>query len=168
MKLTIPNILTSTRIPLAFIFIYFILTSRIIGAVVIILLAALTDFLDGFLARKLNIKTKYGKLFDSVVDGIFDGIALVTLSLYGYIGWPITILIILSEILIGTSYYVSKKIKTSYWVKAWGVLIPLLLICALIYPKLYYILKWPIAIYIFYISLLKIYDVIKIKSYRKL
>lgn len=65
--LTIPNTLSFLRIPLAFFLLYDDVTFRF-G---IILAAALTDFLDGFLARKWNQKSPFGTTLDPISDKFF-------------------------------------------------------------------------------------------------
>ncbi len=66
----IPNILTVSRIILAPIFfILFIINYKYI-AIICFFIASITDVLDGFLARKLNIVSKFGKLYDPLADKI--------------------------------------------------------------------------------------------------
>jgi len=74
MKLNLPNKLTLFRIcsvPVYMIFIMFPIIndtwSRAIACAVFVL-AVISDFLDGFIARKLNSVTDFGKLMDSIAD----------------------------------------------------------------------------------------------------
>ena len=68
--LLIPNILTLSRILLLFPAIYFLQNSQFRIATIIIVLLLLTDFLDGFLARKLNQTSYLGAILDPVADKI--------------------------------------------------------------------------------------------------
>lgn len=52
------------------------------GVVVVFSLAAITDYLDGYLARKLNIGTRLGAFLDPVADKLVVGVALVLLVDY--------------------------------------------------------------------------------------
>ena len=86
-KIYIPNILTFTRILLAPIFIYFLFSnfdhSKLI-ALIIFLIASITDAFDGFYARKYNLVTKFGIFFDPIADKL-----LVLSAFYGFIFIPI-------------------------------------------------------------------------------
>lgn len=70
-KLNIPNVLTISRIvliPIA-IYAYFYLSAWLF--LILFFITATTDFLDGFLARKLNQVTKSGVVLDVVADKLF-------------------------------------------------------------------------------------------------
>ncbi len=70
--LNIPNMITLSRLGLTFVFIYMLFTNFFRKYLFIIfVIAALTDWLDGFLARKLNQKTKIGARMDQVIDRVF-------------------------------------------------------------------------------------------------
>lgn len=60
-------------------------------------LAMLTDFADGRLARKYNLITDFGKITDSLADKGMTGAAFILLSIWEYIPWWMTILILLRE-----------------------------------------------------------------------
>lgn len=88
MKLNLPNSITVTRLVLIPFFMFFMIfpvlpdtPSRLIS-VGIFAVTAFTDFLDGYLARKLNLVTDFGKFLDPVVDklmifGAFFGILVM-------------------------------------------------------------------------------------------
>lgn len=69
--LNLANILTILRILLTFVFLFFILQegfdSKILAAFVFIV-AAITDFLDGYCAKKYNLVSDFGKLMDPIAD----------------------------------------------------------------------------------------------------
>ncbi len=71
--MNLPNKLTLLRIALAFIFIIFLFLPGLaakISALVTFLLASVTDLLDGYIARKNNQITDFGRLMDPVADKI--------------------------------------------------------------------------------------------------
>ena len=56
-----------------------------------------TDYLDGYLARKHNIVTKFGKLADPIADKALTGMAFIGLSILGELWWWVTIVILVRE-----------------------------------------------------------------------
>ena len=64
----IPNILTLARIFLIPFILVFIFTNNYILAIVFLTLSGLTDVLDGFIARKFDLITNFGKLIDPLAD----------------------------------------------------------------------------------------------------
>lgn len=67
----VPNCISVFRIILIPIFFYFISNNHNIVAVTVVLLAALSDFFDGYVARKLNAQSKTGELLDPIADKLF-------------------------------------------------------------------------------------------------
>lgn len=83
MPLNIPNLLTLLRILLIpFFFIVYAIDAgwSNIVATVIFVAAAITDWLDGYLARKLNQYTTFGAFLDPVADKLIVATALVLLA----------------------------------------------------------------------------------------
>ena len=66
--LTIPNLLSVIRILLIPVFAVLFLKDYVIAAVVVIILAELTDLFDGKIARKFNQVSALGKLLDPIAD----------------------------------------------------------------------------------------------------
>jgi len=67
----IPNILTLLRFFLTPIILYYLNNNKVEISIIIFLVAAITDFFDGYIARKLKIKTYFGQLIDPLADKIF-------------------------------------------------------------------------------------------------
>ncbi|RCG32542.1 CDP-diacylglycerol--glycerol-3-phosphate 3-phosphatidyltransferase [Sphaerisporangium album] len=68
------------------------------AALVVFLLASLTDQLDGWLARKYGLITDFGKIADPIADKALIGAALVTLSLLDEVSWWVTGAILVREV----------------------------------------------------------------------
>ncbi len=70
----VPNILTTARIILTFVFLYLIhlegLQAKVLAASVFFV-AGWTDFFDGYFARKYNIVSDFGKIMDPIADKFF-------------------------------------------------------------------------------------------------
>jgi CDP-diacylglycerol--glycerol-3-phosphate 3-phosphatidyltransferase len=61
-----------------------------IAALVVFLVASLTDLLDGELARRYGLVTDFGKIADPIADKALTGAALISLSILGELPWWIT------------------------------------------------------------------------------
>ncbi len=74
-KAQIPNTLTLFNLMLGVAAVIHVLNGALVLAAVLIAIAALFDFLDGFAARLLNIKSDLGKELDSLADVVSFGVA---------------------------------------------------------------------------------------------
>ena len=108
------NLLTLLRILLTPVVIYLIAKQHNIAAFITYFILAITDFFDGYLARKLHQETVIGRLFDPIADKI--AAFSILLALHYYRGFPIIfIIIMLLRDLFGVigSFYVLKKDTTN-------------------------------------------------------
>lgn len=98
-----PNLITAARIALVPVVLWLILgfwesdLGRVI-ALVLLVLAASTDGIDGAIARKRNLVTNLGKLLDPIADKALLSGSLIALSIIGQVQWWITIAILLREL----------------------------------------------------------------------
>lgn len=100
----LPNALTMLRLLLVPIFAWLLLredgtdpTSRVL-AVVVFVLAMITDYVDGKIARDRGLVTSFGKIVDPIADKALIGAALIGLSLLGQVPWWVTAVILLREL----------------------------------------------------------------------
>jgi CDP-diacylglycerol---glycerol-3-phosphate 3-phosphatidyltransferase len=77
--LNIPNLLTLSRLPLAVVLFACIAYEQWLPALIVFLIASITDWLDGFLARKLNQGTQLGRNLDPLIDKVLTGGAFIYL-----------------------------------------------------------------------------------------
>ncbi len=106
-----PIFFTSLRLFLIIPFLYFLSIKSSI-AVILFLISIFSDFLDGFLARKLNSVTNFGKIMDPFVDKIFIGSIVIFLSFFEFFEWSIAFLFLIKEfflIFFGVILILSKK-----------------------------------------------------------
>lgn len=73
MILNLPNGLTFLRLILTPLIVMFLLDGAFFWALMVFLVAGVTDGLDGFLARSLRGSTVFGRILDPLVDKIFMG-----------------------------------------------------------------------------------------------
>ncbi|MFQ7102168.1 MAG: CDP-diacylglycerol--glycerol-3-phosphate 3-phosphatidyltransferase [Anaerovoracaceae bacterium] len=92
--MNLPNKLTMGRIFAIPVFIVVFLLDYRYAAAVIFILAALTDMLDGHIARKNNLVTNFGKLMDPLADKLLVMSALICLSQVGDVpGWMVIVIL---------------------------------------------------------------------------
>ena len=96
---TIPNILTMLRMVLIPVFVVLYMNGQPKAALAVFIIASLTDQLDGFLARKLNQITDFGKLFDPLADKLMVITVMICHGISGVIPWAAIIIVICKELL---------------------------------------------------------------------
>ena len=92
--LTVPNQLTFLRLAFLPVFIITIHYERYGWAMTILIIAGLTDALDGFLARGLNQKTPLGAYLDPIADKLLVSSSYIVLAFHKKITWWLAILVI--------------------------------------------------------------------------
>lgn len=124
----IANVVTMGRIALVPFFAFVLLVDgggsvvwRLIATAVFVL-AALTDKVDGYLARRHNLVTELGALLDPIADKLLIGTALVILSAFGELTWWITVIILVRELGITALRFVLLRSATTLPVSRGGKL----------------------------------------------
>ena len=124
--MNLPNKLTILRVVLIPFFVCFMLVPYFDGygnyiAVAIFIIASITDFLDGRIARKYNMVTNFGKFMDPLADKLLVSAAMIALVELGRIPAWVVIVIISREFIISGFRLVAADnhvvIAASYWGK---------------------------------------------------
>jgi len=71
-----------------------------IVAGIIFIVASLTDFLDGYIARKNNLVTDTGKMLDAIADKVLVNSVLIILAAQGFIHEIVPVIIVLRDIVV--------------------------------------------------------------------
>ncbi|HMT48852.1 CDP-diacylglycerol--glycerol-3-phosphate 3-phosphatidyltransferase [uncultured Dietzia sp.] len=137
--LNIANVLTVVRIVLVpvFLVLFFVADAQDawwrVGAFLVFLVAMGTDYVDGYLARRLGLVTDFGKIADPIADKALMAAAMISLSLVGELFWWVTIVILVREVgitlwrLFGVDHVVAAsrggKLKTVTQTVGLGMLI---------------------------------------------
>lgn len=90
--MNLPNKLSLTRLVITPIMMFFYLASFVpygkFIAAVLFIIGAITDFLDGYIARKYNLVTNFGKFLDPIADKLLVTTALILIACDGTIPAP--------------------------------------------------------------------------------
>lgn len=111
----IPNILTVFRFLLVPLIVITAVQNNYISTIIILTISGITDILDGFIARKFNFISDFGKLMDPLADKITQISLLLTITLKRIIPFWISIIVILKEVLMvtGASFLYGKQLVVS-------------------------------------------------------
>ena len=126
MSMNLPNKLTILRVILIPFFVFFMLAPFFEDygnyiAVAIFIIASFTDFLDGYLARRDNLVTNFGKFMDPLADKLLVCTALICLVETDQLPAWVVIIIIAREFIISGFRLIASDngivIAASYWGK---------------------------------------------------
>jgi cardiolipin synthase (CMP-forming) len=98
--LTVPNQLTFLRLAFIPFFIIAIKYEHYIAAIAVLIVAGLTDGLDGFLARGMNQRTPLGAYLDPIADKLLLSSSYLALALKGRIAWWLAIMVLGRDVLL--------------------------------------------------------------------
>lgn len=85
--LTVPNVLSFARLALVPVFLVFVILGEDALALGVLVVSSITDFLDGYLARRLNQVSRLGQLLDPAADRLYIFAALIGLAWREVIPW---------------------------------------------------------------------------------
>jgi len=97
---TVPNLLSLARIAAVPVFVWLFLTDREDAAVLVYAGGALTDFFDGFIARRTGSVTKLGQLLDPLADRVFIVALAIALVARDVLAWWLAVVIVVRDVLI--------------------------------------------------------------------
>ena len=106
---TVPNLLSLLRLALVPVFLILILNGFNWQAVVVLAIASLTDYLDGYFARKLNQTTRLGQLLDPAADRLYIFATLIGLSVMQYVPFWLAVVVISRDVLLALTYPILAK-----------------------------------------------------------
>lgn len=102
MKMNWPNRLTILRMILVPVFMALMLTGHSVIALIVFIVASLTDSLDGYLARKNNEVTVFGKFMDPLADKLLVTSALIIFVEYGQMASWIAVIVLARELAVSS------------------------------------------------------------------
>jgi CDP-diacylglycerol--glycerol-3-phosphate 3-phosphatidyltransferase len=136
-----PNLITSARLTLVPVVLFLLLEfwsdswMRLV-AMLILILAASTDGLDGAIARKRGLITNLGKILDPIADKALLSGSLIVLSILGAVSWIATIIILAREL--GITVYrlvvIRKKVIAASGGGKFKTVMQIVAVCLFIAP----------------------------------
>lgn len=155
----IPNTLTIIRFLLIPIILYTVVSGNYLLALVLFTLSGITDVADGFIARKFNLISNFGKLMDPLADKLTQISMLTILVLNNMIPIWILIIVVLKEIAMvcGASFLYGKDVVVySRWYGKLATVLFYLAIVSSLLIKQFNITNWiaDIDLYLYYLALL--------------
>ncbi len=95
--ITPPNVLSFIRIVLVPIFLVFYFKEKYVISVVILAISALTDVIDGIIARTFNMISTFGKIIDPIADKLTQAVVVIAISIVHLEFIPIMALLVIKE-----------------------------------------------------------------------
>ncbi len=98
---TVPNLLSGLRLVGVVVFLWLVLGPHADGWALLVLVAAgITDYLDGYLARRLNQLSRLGRLLDPAADRLYILAVVIGLAIRDVIPWWLAIALPLRDVLL--------------------------------------------------------------------
>ena len=100
--MTVPNLLTFTRILLTPFLMWFLLNHKMNQALVVFFIAGLTDVLDGLIARRFHQKSRFGAVLDPLADKFLLVSSFLILGWLGLLPLWLVVIVVLRDVVIVT------------------------------------------------------------------
>ena len=118
---TLANVVSVVRLMAIPVFLVLVVQDRLITAFVLLVVAVLTDFVDGMIARSMNQITKLGQFLDPFADRLFIAATVIALAIQNVVPWWFVVAVMLRDALLG----IGGLVMTRYGhgtlpVKWWG------------------------------------------------
>jgi cardiolipin synthase (CMP-forming) len=107
-NLTIPNLITLFRIILTPLFIIFLIQGNYRRALMVFILAGVSDLADGLIARTWQQKSRLGSYLDPLADKILMAASFVTLSIYQQIPSWVTVVVLSRDVVLALGVLVFR------------------------------------------------------------
>ena len=105
---TLPNVVSMSRVVLAA---GFLASAGTGERAMLIGVASLTDFLDGWLARRRNAVSRWGALLDPIADRVFVLTAVTTLALSGQLTWLQYAVLLFRDVMTAIGFIVARIVR---------------------------------------------------------
>ncbi|GAA4895160.1 cardiolipin synthase [Stackebrandtia albiflava] len=101
---TWPNLITLVRLCGIPVFCHLLLVAEdYVAAVVVLAVGGGTDWVDGFLARRLGQESRFGQLLDPAVDRLYILVTVAVMTLTGLLPWQFTAVLVARELVMAAT-----------------------------------------------------------------
>ncbi len=106
--INVPNCISALRLPLAA---AFFVVDTLTWRGVVLFIGAVSDALDGWLARRMDLETKTGAYIDPLFDKLFVTVALAAFLAGPYVGWREFLILVSRDIHIGIGFFTARLMR---------------------------------------------------------
>ena len=108
--LTVPNAISVARLAGVPVFLWLVLGPQADGwAVALLIVAGVSDWLDGVIARAWNQQSRLGQVLDPTADRLYIAATLIGLAIRAIIPWWLVILLVARELVLGAALLVLRR-----------------------------------------------------------
>ena len=100
----LPNLITMARIALVPVLILLLKDQEYVAALIVFVIAGVSDALDGYLAKRLNVQSRLGAILDPVADKLLLVSSYVMLTFLGHIPFWLMVVVAFRDLLIVIGY----------------------------------------------------------------
>lgn len=104
----VPNLISALRLPIAA---AFFAVDGLVARGILLFIGALSDALDGWLARQFRLETRSGAVVDPLFDKLFVTVALAAFLRGPHLGWLEFVILISRDLYVGSGYLASKVLR---------------------------------------------------------
>lgn len=101
--LTVPNALSALRLVGVPVFCWLVLTRHDGAALLVLIVSGVSDYLDGYLARRWNQVTRVGQLLDPLADRLYIVTTVLALGWRGIVPWWLVVALLLRDVLLSAT-----------------------------------------------------------------
>ncbi|HLS50130.1 MAG TPA: CDP-alcohol phosphatidyltransferase family protein, partial [Actinomycetaceae bacterium] len=100
---TVPNAISATRLLLVPVFAWLIVAEHDVAALIVLMVAGASDWLDGFIARRFNQSSSLGQALDPAADRLYIFVTLIGLAYRDLIPWWLVAIIVARELVLAAT-----------------------------------------------------------------
>lgn len=107
---TIPNLISFARLIGVPVFLYlFLVVHADVAAVIVLVIGGGSDWVDGYLARRLNQVSRLGELMDPLADRLYIFATIVAFTIRGVLPWQFTAALVLRDVVLTACLFVLRR-----------------------------------------------------------